>query len=155
VIGEESRVELIRYDPQNRRFDSYLRGISAAPFDFSPDRKWIAYVSYPDITLWRSRPDGSDKIQLMFPPVRAYGPSWSPDGSRIAFSDFRYYHPWRVGIVSSSGATLQLIPAASASEVQGDPTWNSIVFGKARRNEPDLPEPVLQDRVGGKLTGWI
>ena len=55
VIGEEPRVELSRYDLQARRFDSYLPGLSAGPVDFSPDRKWMAYVSYPDMTLWRSR----------------------------------------------------------------------------------------------------
>jgi len=149
VMGEESRVELLRYDLQSGRFDSYFRGISAGPFDFSPDRKWIAYVAYPDMTLWRSRPDGSDKIQLTFPPVRAYGPSWSPDGSRIAFTDLRYYHPWRVSIVPSSGGTMQLIPPASANEMQADPTWTpdgqSIIFAKASRNEPDQPELALQD----------
>ncbi len=84
VLGEEPRVELQRYDLQARRFDSYLPGLSAGPVDFSRDRKWIAYVSYPDMTLWRSRVDGSDKMQLTFPPVRAYEPRWSPDGSHLS-----------------------------------------------------------------------
>ncbi|HEX4538063.1 MAG TPA: hypothetical protein VH140_14025 [Candidatus Acidoferrum sp.] len=67
VTGEEPRVELFRYDMQSRQFDSYLPGLSAGPVDFSPDRKWMAYVSYPDMNLWRSRVDGSDKMQLTFP----------------------------------------------------------------------------------------
>jgi Tol biopolymer transport system component len=150
VIGQESRTELLRYDAENRRFDSYFQGISAGSFDFSPDRAWISYVSYPDMTLWRSRLDGSEKTQLTFPPVRAYGPSWSPDGSKIAFTDMRYYHPWRIAIVPSSGGTLRSIPPATENEVQGDPTWTpdgrSIVFAKATRNDSDRPEPVLQDR---------
>jgi hypothetical protein len=45
-------------------------GLSAGPVDFSPDRKWMAYISYPDGTLWRSRLDGSDKVQLTLPPLR-------------------------------------------------------------------------------------
>jgi hypothetical protein len=45
-------LELQRYDLQARRFDSFLPGLSAGPVDFSRDRKWIAYVSYPDMTLW-------------------------------------------------------------------------------------------------------
>jgi eukaryotic-like serine/threonine-protein kinase len=61
VMGHEPRVELLRYDFSNRRFDSHLQGISAGSFDFSPDRKWIAYVSYPDMNLWRSRVDGTKR----------------------------------------------------------------------------------------------
>ena len=34
VLGEEPRVELLRYDLQNRRFDFYLPGLSAGPVDF-------------------------------------------------------------------------------------------------------------------------
>ena len=156
VMGEEPRVELLRYDSQNRRFDSYFQGISAGSFDFSPDRKWITYVSYPDMTLWRSRLDGSDKTQLTFPPVRAYGPSWSPDGSRIAFTDMRYDHPWRTAIVPSYGGTLRSIAPNSNNEAQEDPTWTkdgkTIVFARSMPTLPHQREIEGLDVESGKVT---
>ncbi|HYK37813.1 winged helix-turn-helix domain-containing protein [Alloacidobacterium sp.] len=134
VLGEEPRVELFRYDERTRRFDPYLPGLSAGPVDFSPDGKWIAYVTYPDGTLWRSRVDGSEKTQLTFPPVRAYGPRWSPDSSRIAFSDDRFYRPWKVALISSSGGSPQVLVDPKNNDVEGDPTWSpdgeSIIFHK-------------------------
>jgi hypothetical protein len=42
----------------------YLSGISAAAVSSSPDGKWVTYAEYPDQNLWRSRADGSDKLQL-------------------------------------------------------------------------------------------
>ncbi len=132
VLGEEQRVELFRYDLQARRFDSYLPGLSAGPVDFSSDRKWIAYVSYPDMTLWRSRVDGSDKTQLTIPPLRAYEPRWSPDGSKIVFLDVRFNSPWKVRMISSSGGSPELLMPERNNESESDPTWTydgkSIVF---------------------------
>ena len=156
VMGQEPRVELLRYDVSNRRFDSYLQGISAGPFDFSPDQNWITYVSYPDMNLWRSRLDGSDKTQLTFPPMRAYGPRWSPDGSRIAFMDVRYYHPWRVSLVPSSGGSPQAVPSVSPTEVQADPTWtpdgDSIVFARSKQNDSYHMEIYRLDLNSGKTS---
>jgi WD40 repeat protein len=133
VMGSEPRVELSRYDWQTGRFDPYLPGFSAGPVDFSHDRKWMAYVSYPDMTLWRSRVDGSDKTQLTFPPVRAYEPRWSPDGSRIAFMDVQFNRPWKICLLSSSGGSPELLVQDSNGE--SDPTWTpdgkSIVFAKS------------------------
>ena len=137
VLGEEPRVELLRYDLQARRFDSYLPGLSAGPVDFSSDRKWIAYVSYPDMTLWRSRVDGSDKMQLTFPPVRAYEPRWSPDGSQIVFTDVQFGRPWQIWLLSPTGGTPELLPLGNTKKA--DPTWmpdgKSIVFGEPTSND--------------------
>ena len=46
----------------------------------------MTYASYPEGNLWRSRADGSDRLQLTFPPLRAGLPRWSPDGKQIAFT---------------------------------------------------------------------
>src|SRR5215467_16112636 len=125
VVGEERRVEPVRYDSKTHRFESYLNSISTTAFEFSPDRKWIAYVSYPDFNLWRSRVDGTEKTQLTLPPVRPFLPHWSPDGSKIAFSDLQFGRPWTVSLIYSSGGPLQSFQGA-------DPNWmpdgKSIVY---------------------------
>jgi Tol biopolymer transport system component len=51
---------------------------------FSRDGEWVAYVSYPDWVLWRSRVDGSERLQLTSRPMSAVVPRWSPDGRRVA-----------------------------------------------------------------------
>jgi Tol biopolymer transport system component/DNA-binding winged helix-turn-helix (wHTH) protein len=138
VLGEERRVELFRYDLKAAHFDSYLKGISAGGVDFSADGQWITYVSYPDMILWRSRPDGTEKIQLTFPPVRAYGPHWSPDGSKISFLDVPISRPWKINLISSSGGGRpELLIPGESDKNESDPTWmpdgRSIVFGQSEQ----------------------
>jgi dipeptidyl aminopeptidase/acylaminoacyl peptidase len=48
----------------------------------------VAYVSYPDHKLWRSRSDGSDRLQLASTPETVLYPRISPDGTRVAYSNF-------------------------------------------------------------------
>jgi hypothetical protein len=88
VVGQRHG-ELNRYDRRARAFVPYLSGISALDVAFSRDAKWVAYVSYPERILWRARVDGSEKIQLTFPPIYAVLPRWSPDNKEIVFSDGR------------------------------------------------------------------
>ena len=85
VIGRQPRGELVRYDMKTGQFVPYLSGISAACVSFSSDGKWVAYVTFPEGILWRMRTDGSERLQLTFSPLRAFQPSWSSDGKRIAF----------------------------------------------------------------------
>ena len=86
ALAWNHRAEVIRYDPRSREFVPYLGGISAEGLAFSPDRQWVAYTSYPDGTLWRSRVDGSERLQLTSPPMKVAMPRWSHDGTQIAFN---------------------------------------------------------------------
>ena len=67
ALGTKQRGELVRYDMKSKQFVPFLGGISATDPTFSRDGKWVAYASYPDHTLWRSRSDGSERMQLTFP----------------------------------------------------------------------------------------
>ena len=133
VVGEDLRVELFRYDSASRHADPYLPGFSAGPVSYSADGKWMAYTAYPEMTLWRSRPDGSEKMQLTFPPMRAYGARWSPDGSRIVFMDMQLSRPWKMYVIPSSGGTPERLTNESIIDSETDPMWTpdgrSIVFG--------------------------
>ena len=85
LVGHQMRGELQQFDPRIEQFVRYMDGISAEFVDFSRDGQWVTYVEYPEGTLWRSRVDGTQRLQLTFPPLRAMVPRWSPDGRQIAF----------------------------------------------------------------------
>jgi dipeptidyl aminopeptidase/acylaminoacyl peptidase len=110
-----------------------LSGMSAGEVDFSRDGKWIAYVSYPDRTLWRSRADGSERLQLTFPPISALLPHWSPDGTQIAYSSTQPGQPLKLFLISAQGGTPQEMLSEKDSQV--DANWSldgkKIIFGRA------------------------
>src|SRR4029077_14487266 len=68
-IGVQLRAELPRYDAKSAQFVPYLGGTSATYVSFSRDGQWITYLSYPEGDLWRSRADGTEKLQLTRPPL--------------------------------------------------------------------------------------
>lgn len=130
IVGQQLRGELTHYDSKSRQWVSYLPGISAEFVDFSRDGQWITYVASPENTLWRSRVDGSDRLQLTPPPMQALIPSWSPDGKRIAFQVMAAGNPWRIYLVSAQGGTPELLFEEQRN--QDRPSWSpdgkSIVF---------------------------
>ena len=109
AIGEAPRGELTVYDPKSGLFAKYGSGLSAGFTDFSRDGQWIAYVSHPDGMLWRSRIDGSERLQLTFPPMGPIlNPKWSPDGRFILFTDFNERAP-KVYLISADSGAPQLL----------------------------------------------
>jgi hypothetical protein len=86
AIATKDRGEAVRYDLTARQFVPILSGDSATDVTYSTDGKWVAYASYPERSLWRSRSDGTDRMQLTYPPMEVVGPFISPDGTKVAFS---------------------------------------------------------------------
>lgn len=131
VVGVQRRGELVRYDVSSKQFQPYLGGMSADWVDFSKDRSWIAYCTFPDSKLWRSKVDGSDRLQLSLPPTQAIQPRWSPDGKQIAFVEARPGKSWRICLVSSEGGPSRAVAGNLGDEV--DPDWSpdgeSLIFG--------------------------
>jgi Tol biopolymer transport system component/DNA-binding winged helix-turn-helix (wHTH) protein len=131
AIGSAYRAEVMRYDKNRNEFLPYLSGISAEGLAFSADGQWVAYTSYPDGILWRSRVDGSEKMQLTFPPITASMPRWSPDGTEIAFNATEPGGSWNIYVISSAGGSAEhLLPSDQGQlDVDWSPDGKSLVFG--------------------------
>ena len=126
------RGELERYDASAKTFESFLGGISVQDVAFSKDGEWIAYVSFPEGTLWRSKLDGTEKLQLTSPPLYAMLPQWSVDGKEIVFYDREPSKPERIyEVAAAGGAPQELMPNQTGR--QGDAVWSpdgdSLAFG--------------------------
>ena len=133
MTGVQQRAELVRYDAKSGDFAPYLGGISAGDVNFSRDGQWVTYVSYPDDTLWRSKLDGSARLQLTYPPMRTGLGHWSPDGQQIAFAGALPGKPWRVYLISKDGGSPQSLTSTTEELQEADPTWspdgNTLAFG--------------------------
>ncbi len=70
TIGAKQRGEVVRYESSSKQFVPILSGIPAFNPTFSRDGTWVAYASYSVHTLWRSRSDGTNRLQLTFPPAQ-------------------------------------------------------------------------------------
>jgi Tol biopolymer transport system component len=132
AVAGLKRGELQRYDGNAKTFQPYLGGISAQDEAFSSDGQWVAYVSYPDCVLWRSKLDGSEKLQLSSPPIQALSPRWSPDGKSIVYFALESGKPASIYEVSASGGSpRQLMPDQSGTEADPSfsPDGSQLAFG--------------------------
>ena len=132
VVGALARGELTRYEAKSADFVPFLSGISADSVSFSKDGQRVAYVSFPEGTLWISKLDGGQRLQLSYAPLYAIQPSWSPDGKEIVFFGFSPGQKAKLYTVSIDGGTpRQIIPEDLREQL--DPSWSPdgtrIVFG--------------------------
>jgi Tol biopolymer transport system component len=73
----------------------------------------MLYINRLDNTLWRSRPDGTERLQLTASMDDIEDPRWSPDGRHIAFSGYirKLRKPGSIYVISADGGSpQQLIP---------------------------------------------
>ena len=131
AIGAQRRGELMRYDSASRQFVTYFSGASFEGLDFSLDGASVLYATYPEGTLWRSRIDGSERIQLTPPSLEASSPRWSPDGKKIAFMAKKSGDPWKIHLIASDGGHPESL--IQSEESQWHPNWSpkgdALMFG--------------------------
>lgn len=132
-IGATSQYELLRAMPKSSTFTTLDQNLSAASLaQYSPDGKWIAWLNASDNSLWRSRVDGSERIQLTTPLQRIFTMRWSPDDRRLAVMGLEPGKPWKIYLIDAEGG--KLTPVLNEDRNEADPAWSpdgqSIVFGR-------------------------
>lgn len=121
--GRTRRGELVRLDPKSKQFQPFLGGISAEFVAFSPDRKSVAYVTYPEGVLWRANADGTNPLQLTSPPLYPKSLRWSPAGTEILFVDRAASGANAIYIIAADGGIpRQILPNDRENET--DPSWS-------------------------------
>lgn len=134
AIGAQPSGELVRYDLGRKDSAPFLGGRSFGHLAFSPDGRWLTYVAYPEGTLWRARSDGTEPLQLTFPPLRTGSPRWSPDSKRIAFDAAQPGQLMKDFVISAEGGNPEPLPTGPLSQAR--PDWmpggtDSLIFSHA------------------------
>ena len=132
MFAEQQKAELQRLDSKSQQFVPFLNGISGGEVDVSRDGRWITYISYPEALLWRSRIDGSEKLQLAAPATGSM-PRWSPDGKQIAFVCLIVGKSPRICLVPADGGAAEEVPTETQSwpdDPQWSPDGKSLIFAR-------------------------
>jgi DNA-binding winged helix-turn-helix (wHTH) protein/Tol biopolymer transport system component len=153
-IGEQ--IDVDRLDPASHQFKAVLPGVNVKEVEFSPDHQWILYNDWNQ--LWRSRPDGSDRLQLAGAPSYSgiHFARWSPDSKHVLFANF-VGEKGTIYLVSAEGGTPQEPLPSGPSRVQPDwsPDGQTMVFSiQEEMGEPSPSQPGLYlfDFVRGRTT---
>ena len=119
AIGSHNEYQLLRIDPRSNAKTAMLAESGATDMDFSLDGQWVVYAARENGTLWKSRIDGSGKVQLTAAATGAFAPHWSPDQKQILFTGFLLDRQPRLYVVSAQGGTPQ-------SVLPSDNKWASV-----------------------------
>jgi hypothetical protein len=154
ATGATSRGELDRYDMKSNQFVPLLSGISATDPTYSRDGQFVAYLSYPDDTLWRSRADGTDRMQLTQPPLVPIFPFISPDGKQVVFVAVGN-HLGDVYVVGTDGSPPRRIVQGHVAVAGWSPDGNLLVLSSWTGDRPTPSDYFLETydmRTGKRST---
>jgi len=156
VIGSHNEYQLLRIDPRTSVKTAMLAESGATDMDFSLDGQWIVYAARENGTLWKSRIDGSGKVQLTAGATGAFAPHWSPDQKQILFTGFLLDSQPRLYVVSADGGSPKtVLPSNNKwASVSGD--WRTdgrqIVLDVQEMESGREPDIRILDLESNKLT---
>ena len=116
VLGRMDEGGMRVYDPLSKKLVPFLDDLSMLEFVISPDRQWMAYSEYPSRHLWKSRLDGSEKLQLT--DTYAEMQQWSPDGKWLVYSNWQNLY-----MVSADGGVPEKLTPDGPRDLA--PTWSA------------------------------
>lgn len=122
--GTDYRSEMFVYSSVAHRFLPLANNLgSAALVDYSRDGQWVAWLNASDNTLWRSRTDGSERLQLTTASIPIFSIKWSPDNQSLALMARIAGKPWAIYLINANGGNLR--PVVIENRGEADPNWFS------------------------------
>jgi Tol biopolymer transport system component len=151
VFGNNYAASPVRYNPRTEEFEPYLSSSeSFIDLTFSPDGQWMAYIG-EGLVLWRSRSDGSERLQLTTAPMHALRPRWSHDGKEILFVGELPGASYTAFVVpAEGGAATQVLKADKKYRSFADwsPDGQSIVMDILAGSAPEEPMTLVNLSTG-------
>jgi DNA-binding winged helix-turn-helix (wHTH) protein/Tol biopolymer transport system component len=144
AIGSHNEYQLLRIDPKTLTKTAMLAESGATDMDFSLDGQWVVYAARENGTLWKSRIDGSNRVQLMAGATGAFAPHWSPDQKQILFTGFLLDKQPRLYVVSAQGGSPKTV-------LPMDNRWASV-SGDWRTDGRQIVLDVQDTATGGEST---
>jgi DNA-binding winged helix-turn-helix (wHTH) protein/Tol biopolymer transport system component len=144
AIGSHNEYQLLRIDPKTLTKTAMLAESGATDMDFSLDGQWVVYAARENGTLWKSRIDGSNRMQLMAGATGAFAPHWSPDQKQILFTGFLLDKQPRLYVVSAQGGSPKTV-------LPMDNRWASV-SGDWRTDGRQIVLDVQDTATGGEST---
>lgn len=132
-VGVNSRWEMLQYSPAAGQFLPLRNNLTSTSLvEYSRDGRWVAWLNGSDGSLWRSRADGSERLQLMTPPFHVFMMRWSPTNNQLAVMAQKPGGPWKLYLVDADGGGMRAILDENRDEA--DPDWSAdstaLVFGR-------------------------
>jgi Tol biopolymer transport system component len=161
VDGANPRGELSRIDQKTGSTRPFLGGISAEYVSFSPDEKFVAYVTFPEGILWRANRDGSNRLQLTRPPDHVSNPRWSPNSKEIVYiteTPDGHDSIRRVSAVDGTPLWLMSEEPADMHDANWSPDGRKVLFAESpghgfMTGKRDLRVVDLETRQASILSG--
>lgn len=129
VEGRSTNAYTIRLNGSGR--SPSLAPGGAVALAWSPDGRWLAINGGAGNTtdIFLSQPDGSDLHNLTDHPAYEFGPVWSPDGTRLAFTSYRGDEAVNQGKIyiaapDSAGRVTALIQVTGGDTVERALMWS-------------------------------
>jgi Tol biopolymer transport system component len=118
-----------RYDPPRHAMNPIPGTTHRTPYS-DPLGEWVISTDLTEGTIWRSRTDGSEPMQLTHTPLYADSAQWSPDGAQVLLSARDFSGQSQIYTLARQG--FELLPLYPRAERERNATWcpdgTSIIF---------------------------
>jgi Tol biopolymer transport system component len=152
ALGTHPEYQLIRANPLSKNYDVILPDAGATDVDVTADGEWLVYSLRENGALWKSRRNGTERLELTAQAPGALAPQWSPDGKEVLFTAFFLDKRSQLYVVPTAGGTPRaVLPNTAEGWAQsGDwsPDGKQILFDYFQQDQSDLR---ILDRTAGKV----